>query len=299
MSRHVEETQVAVAPSPNGDRAPGSAVRVSRINVTPVKSLRLHHPGEVWLDRYGVAEDRRFVLVDDTDRVYNGNRGPVLVRAEAAWDAPSRRLTITVPGAGTVDGDVVRGSSTVVVVYGRKVRGHVVEGPWADALSDLTGRSLTLVEREDDAWATDIAPSTIISQASLDLLGGDGRRFRMLLELEGPGALEEETWRNRRVRVGEATLLVGTPTPRCSTPSADPDTGLRDRDSLRQVIDARGAVDGGACLGVYADVLVPGLVRVGDAVELASTAHRPTAQVIDRIRVSSRRLGKLRRTSVL
>jgi hypothetical protein len=36
-----------------------------------------------------------------------------------------------------------------VDVYGRQVRGHVVEGPWAAALSELVGRSLTLVERED------------------------------------------------------------------------------------------------------------------------------------------------------
>lgn len=62
----------------------------------------------------------------------------------------------------------VRGRSTVVAIYGRRVRGHVIEGPWADALCDLVGRKLTLV-----------------SQASLRPIDGDGRRFRMLLEVDG------------------------------------------------------------------------------------------------------------------
>ena len=48
----------------------------------------------------------------------------------------------------------------------------------------------------------------------------------MLFEVDGLEALEEETWRSRRVRVGEATLLIGNPTPRCAFPSADPDTGI-------------------------------------------------------------------------
>jgi len=263
--------------------------RVSRINVTPVKSFRLHHPDAVWLDRQGAVEDRRFLLVDDRGRLYNGARDGVLVRAEATWDASSRRLKVTVPGVGTLEENVVRGSSTVVDVYGRKVRGHVADGPWASGLSDLVGRSLTLVERDDRAWATDVRPLTMVSKASLGLIDGDGRRFRMLFEVDGLEALEEETWRSRRVRVGEATLLIGNPTPRCAFPSADPDTGIRDRNVLRELIDARGALDGVACLGVYAEVLEPGLVCVGDTLE-PGAASRSTWYLVDRVRNKTRSL---------
>ncbi len=49
-------------------------------------------------------------------------------------------------------------------------------------------------------------------------------------------------------------------------PSASPDTGRRDRDVLRELLERRGSVDGEPCLGVYAEVLEPGVVRVGDAV---------------------------------
>jgi uncharacterized protein YcbX len=143
-----------------------------------------------------------------------------------------------------------------------------VEGPWADALSDLVGRSLTVVERDDGGWATDDRPASLVSRASLDTIDGDGRRFRMLFELDGVAAHEEDTWRHRRARVGEATLIVGEPTPRCAVPTANPDTGVRDRDVLRELLEKRGPIEGEACMGVYAEVLEPGLVRVGDVVEL-------------------------------
>ena len=90
----------------------------------------------------------------------------------------------------------------------------------------------------------------------------------MLFEVDGLEALAEEAWGGRRVRVGEATLLVGDPTPRCAVPSASPDTGCRDLDVLRELRETRGPIDGESCLGVYAEVLEPGIVRVGDEVEV-------------------------------
>jgi uncharacterized protein YcbX len=245
-----------------------SPPRVARINVTPVKSLRLHHPDEIELGPDGARDDRRFLLVDDGHRLYNGKRDTSLVRASATWDPVARRLELTMPDGTVVEAEAVAGTATVVEVYGRLVRGRVVEGPWADVLSDLVGRSLALVEREEGAWATDSRPATLVSRASLGLIDGDGRRFRMLLELDALEILAEEAWTSRRIRVGGATLLVGVPTPRCAVPSASPETGVRDRDVLRELIEERGRVDGKACLGVYAEVLEPGVVRVGDEVEV-------------------------------
>ena len=242
--------------------------RVARINVTPVKSLRLQHPESVELTPCGAREDRRFLLVDDGRRLYNGKRDTTLVRASAAWDSRSRLLEVTMPDGIVVAEEAVSDGPAVVEVYGRLVRGRTVAGPWADAFSDLAGRSLTIVERDDPAWATDSRPATLVSRASLGLVDGDGRRFRMLLEFDGLEPLGEEALESRRVRVGEATLLVGRPTPRCAVPSASPDTGVRDRDVLRELIEKRGPVDGEPCLGVYAEVLEPGVVRVGDELEL-------------------------------
>ena len=245
-----------------------TGARLARINVTPVKSLRLNHPDEIELVLDGAREDRRFLLVDGDRRLYNGKRDTTLVRTSAAWDPEARVLSVTLPDGTTVAEQAAPGKPTLVEVYGRPLRGRVVAGPWADALSDLVGRSLTLVERDDGGWATDDRPASFVSRASLETIDGDGRRFRMLLELDGVDGHAEDAWRNRRVRIGEATLLAGNPTPRCAVPSANPDTGVRDRDVLRELLEKRGPIEGEPCMGVYAEVLEPGVVRVGDAVEL-------------------------------
>ena len=92
----------------------------------------------------------------------------------------------------------------------------------------------------------------------------------MLLELDGPGGARGGALARPPRAGGEALLLVGEATPRCAVPSASPDTGVRDRDVLRELVEQRGRVGGEVCLGVYAEVLEPGVVRVGDAVEAVS-----------------------------
>ena len=125
-----------------------------------------------------------------------------------------------------------------------------------------------LIERAEQIWATDSRPASLISRASLDEFGGDGRRFRMLLELVGLDAYAEDSWSGSRLQIGEVTLEVGPPTPRCVLPLFRPDDAVRDRDMLRDILAERGPIDGQPCLGVFAEVVEPGVVRVGDAVTL-------------------------------
>ena len=90
----------------------------------------------------------------------------------------------------------------------------------------------------------------------------------MLLEIEGCAPHEEDTWRGRHVRLGEAVLEIGGPVPRCATTTRDPSTGERDLDTLREIAAYRGKRDGKEIdFGVYAQVVRPGRVRVGDPVE--------------------------------
>jgi uncharacterized protein YcbX len=90
----------------------------------------------------------------------------------------------------------------------------------------------------------------------------------MLIDLAGCSPHEEDTWAGRRLRIGEALLEVGGPVARCATTTRDPSTGTRDFDTLREIAAYRGRRDGHDIdFGVYARVLEPGRVRVGDAVE--------------------------------
>jgi uncharacterized protein YcbX len=246
-----------------------------RISTTPVKSLLLHHPDELELEPFGVAHDRRFYLIREDGRLLAGlHHGPLAV-VRADWDADSDRLTLTFPDGEVVEDDVRLAEPVLTDFWGHRVEGRAVDGPWADALSRFAERPVRLVKADAPAGGVDVEPLTLVSsesiaelarQAGLEAL--DGRRFRMLLEIEGCAPHEEDTWSGRHVRLGDAVVEIGGPVPRCATTTRDPSTGRRDFDSLRAIAAYRGKRDGRKVdFGVYAQVVTPGRVRVGDPVE--------------------------------
>jgi uncharacterized protein len=251
---------------------------ISRFCVTPVKGTALVHPDEVLLDERGIAENRRFYLIDERGDLFSGADLGTLVRIYAAWDESAHLLTLGFPDGADVSGhaDAI-GEPVTTDFYGRPVSGHVLEGPWSEALSAYAERSLRLVRTDRPGDGPDVEPLTIVSQASvreLARLGGrggdlDSRRFRINLEVEGCEPYEEDTWRGRRVRVGDAVLVVLDPVARCVVTTQDPNTGTKDFETLKVIARHRGRIDGrgGLPFGMYARVEEPGRVRVGDPVE--------------------------------
>jgi uncharacterized protein YcbX len=115
----------------------------------------------------------------------------------------------------------------------------------------------------------------MVSQASLDELERsadlpsrlDDRRFRMLVTIDGTEPFEEDRWIGRDVAVGEAVIRVMLPTARCQTTTRDPATGERDFDALHAIRQLRGlSAERTVDFGVYATVVAPGRIAVGDAV---------------------------------
>jgi uncharacterized protein YcbX len=243
---------------------------VHDIAITPVKGLALLHPDEVQLTRRGVVENRRFHLVDGDGRLFNGKHTGELVRVQATL--AGERLTLSFPGGAIVAGAVRLGEPVETSFYGRPVRGRVVEGPWAEPLSELVGEPLRLVRPDEPGEAVDVHVATLLSLASCDRLAEelgepvDHRRFRMLFALSGLAAHEEDEWDGRSVRVGEAVLRVRGHVGRCVVTTRNPDSGEVDLDTLRGITRYRGSEGGRVRFGMYAEVEQEGRVRVGDPV---------------------------------
>src|SRR5581483_7501168 len=106
------------------------------------------------------------------------------------------------------------------------------------------------------------------SVAELGRQGGrddpDARRFRMNIEIEGcERPHEEDEWIGRRVQVGEAVLNIPGPVPRCVITTQDPDTGIRDCDTLKTIKAYRDPPPGAPLdFGVYGVAEQPGRVRL-------------------------------------
>jgi uncharacterized protein YcbX len=251
---------------------------VSRLSVTPVKGLALLHPDEVELTEGGVAENRRFYLVDRVGFLFSGiDHGPLCL-VQPRYDAEREELMLVFPNGSTVEGRALAdGDEVETDFYGRKVTGRVVHGRFGEALTSYVGKPVRLVRADRPGEACDVEPVTFLSDASVDELRRragrdeplDERRFRMLIGLAGTGPHEEDGWDGRRLRVGDALVRVGGPVPRCATTTRDPATGERDFDTLRAIKAYRGLRDGKKIdFGVYGEVEQRGRVRVGDPAEL-------------------------------
>ena len=252
---------------------------VSWLSVAPVKGLALSRRDEVTLALHGVLENRRFHLLDERGGFVNGltRLERPLFGVRAAWDPTADALELTFPDGTVAAAPVELGESVTTDFYGRLEPGRVVAGPWAEALSTFAGRPLRLVRTDEPGRAVDRLDGSvsIVSDESADELArqagvddADVRRFRMLVGVSGGRPHEEDGWVGRDVRIGEAVVRVREQVARCAITTKNPDTGERDLDTLRVIKVYRGLrrakhVD----FGVYGEVVGPGRVRVGDAVE--------------------------------
>jgi uncharacterized protein len=252
--------------------------RVVRICIAPVKALHVVNPDEVELTHAGVVGDRRFWLVDANRRLVNGKGHPELMRVHPEWDEASRRLALAFPDGSVVEGEVEPGEPFAAELYRTPHPSRLVPGPWQEALSEFAGEPLTLLWSERGAqdrgndrggWAS------LVSRGSLEQLGAeagakepvDGRRFRMLFEIDGVEPHEEDSWLGNRVAIGDAVIVPLGDVGRCVVTTCDPDSGVSDLDTLKALAGYRrdGVVEP-LPFGVYCDVAVAGRVRVGDAV---------------------------------
>lgn len=269
--------------------------RVSRLSIAPVRGLALHHPASIEVVDGGVVQDRRFYLVDEHGRLVDRLLSGELVRVAAETNPEATWLKLTFPDGRVIEGDVAVDEPVRTEIYGRLGIGHVVGGPWASALAPFAHRQVLLV-RCDRPGGTRIKEGedyvrnavSLVSDGSLRELAGqlgveavDGRRFRMLIELEGAAPHEEDTWIGGEVAVGSAVLSITKPDARCAITTQNPDTGERDLDTLRTLIRYRGFRAGDPDrkidFGVLGEVIQPGTIAIGDELRvLAASAPDAT-----------------------
>jgi uncharacterized protein YcbX len=251
-------------------------MRVTRLAIAPVKGLGLVHPEQVVLGRGGVANDRRFYLVDPDGRLVNNKTCGQLIQVRPDVSDDAGTLTLTFPDGTSVAGEVALGQPAETSFYGRPVRGRLVDGPWSEALSGHAGRPLQLVRADEQGAAIDRTHVvSLISDGSLRALARhvgvervDGRRFRMTIEIEGCEEHEEDDWIGTELEVGSARIQVTGPVGRCAVTTRNPDSGTADLDTLGALAGYRTLKEGKSFgCGVCGDVLVEGTVTLGDSLD--------------------------------
>jgi uncharacterized protein YcbX len=246
-------------------------ITVTRLSITPVKGTRLHSVDQIDLGPRGADGDRRFYVIDARGRMLNGKVLPAFQAVVASCSDGA--LTLEFPGGTRVEHVVEHGADVETTFFSAPRRATLVGGSFSEALSDYFGRPLRLVEVDSAVDRGPDGAASLVSGASLRRLAEvaaepdvDPRRFRMLIEIDGVGAHEEDGWVGSSVRVGEAVVRFRGHVGRCLITSQDPETGAVDLPTLDLLGSYRREVESTEPLpfGIHGEVVEGGVVRVGD-----------------------------------
>lgn len=268
-----------------------SPLTLSALNVHPVKSLRAVGVREAVVEPWGLAGDRRWMLVDAGDAAVT-QREHARLALVGALLLPGGGLRLSAPGLPDLDVAVppAGAESRGVRIFAGKVDVVAADASASAWFGAYLGESVRLVYLDEPAVRRPIDPAyarpgetvsladgyplLLTSSSSLDALNtliaaGDRpaegplpmNRFRPNAVVDGAGAWAEDDW--RRVRIGEVVFRVAKPCGRCVVTTTDQSTAVRGKEPLRTL--ARHRKVGSRLL--FGQNLVPegtGTLRVGD-----------------------------------
>lgn len=225
--------------------------RVVGLRCFPVKSAGGQSLPALEVEVAGVVGDRAWAVHDAADKLASGKHTRRFRRMDPVFTLVASR----------------RGDETVLVLPDGT---ELVAGDAAtdESLSRHFGEPVSL-QREGAIPHQDAAPISLVGTATLAELGrheGDGSpvdprhvRANLVVETEQPYA--EESWVGGEVTIGGVRLRITEPTERCRMVGiAQVDLPARPG-MLRTVADHHDLV-----AGVYAEVVTPGRVALGDEV---------------------------------
>lgn len=268
------------------------AITLAGIARYPVKSCRGETLEVADVEPWGLAGDRRWMLVDGTGIAITAREANRLVLV--CPEITATGLRVTAPGidpleVATPDPQKQRPvaiwssrltaatASADADVWFSAVLGVEAHLVWLD---DPTRRptSPEFSRAEDRVSFADGYPLLVTTEASLAALNdvviaaaAHGReplpmtRFRPNVVVAGSAPWVEDDW--RRLRIGSVTFRAVKGCARCVLTTIDPDTGEREKEPIASLARLR-RWDGKTWFGVNLVPDGPGQIRVGDPVEV-------------------------------
>ncbi len=233
-------------------------VRLSALNVYPIKSARGITLDQSEVDEFGLRYDRRWMVVDESGQFLSQRSHPrlALVVPSIGQDA----LQVDAPGMPTLETSLNPHPTvaTRVTVWDDSCNANWLGEKAANWFSDFLGSACSLVHMGVDVIrpaSADFAPSgsrvsfadgfpfLLISEESLADLNRrlteprPMNRFRPNRVVAGGEPYQEDGW--SRIEVGGIGLRVVKPCGRCLVTTTDQTTGERGKEPLRTLATYR------------------------------------------------------------
>ena len=265
-------------------------MRISEINIYPIKSLKGISMTEAEVEDRGFEHDRRWMLVDENNKFITQREFPVMARIDVSIGIEGLGITfegdrIFVPAVPPANGKPKR-----VTVWDSSVKSEFYPEDiykWFSEILGIKCRLAAMTEISDRKVSpfyavrkfkdvvsfADGYPYLLIGQGSLMDLNArlvqpvPMNRFRPSLVVEGSDPFAEDTW--KRIRVGSTEFHIVKPCGRCVMTTIDQSrgekTGTEPLKTLASYRTKRGKVLFGQNLIAEAP---GGTVRVGDEIEV-------------------------------
>jgi len=281
--------------SEHGERTAPSGVLTS-VYRYPIKSCRGHSMPVAMVEPWGLAGDRRWMVVDETGEAITARQRPRLVLVTP--ETTESGLLLHAPGAPPLSVRPPTGEPLPVSVFSNPLGAVLAEEhahAWFSALLGVPARLVYLADPtqrrpspdysrpNDRVTFADGYPLLLTTEESLDALNtlvlaqpdSDGQplpmaRFRPNLVVTGAPAWTEDLW--RKLRIGDAVFRAVTACPRCVLTTVDPDTAARGKEPLRTLAQHRRWA-GKTWFGMNLIPDTPGAaVRIGEPVQILEWA---------------------------
>jgi uncharacterized protein len=261
-------------------------LRLSAINVYPLKSAGGLAQTSWDVDSFGLRHDRRWMLIDEAGDFLSQRAEPrlALIRPELRGDT----LVLRAPGAPDLElAPQPTGACVTVTVWAGETQGRLVSVDADRWLTMFLGIGCRLVHMPDEVVRpvqpdyahdgertsfTDGFPFLLISDASLEDLNRrlaapvPMNRFRPNLVVAGAEPFAEDRW--QRIRIGPVLFRIVKPCPRCVMTTVDQALGRSpSTEPLRTLATFRRNADGQVDFGQNLVHAGTGRLEVGMSVE--------------------------------
>jgi uncharacterized protein YcbX len=261
-------------------------MRITELHVFPIKGAAGVALPHTTLDAFGMADDRRWMIVDERAVFVSQREHPELALLRVQLQPDELVIRSARAGEARVPRNGGSGPAVRVRVWGDTVDAIDAGDAAAHTISAHLGSPVRLVHMpdlsvrgvdpdygraSDRVSFADAFPLLLITQESLDALNARLAepipilRFRPNIVVAGAHPHAEDEW--RRIRLGDVSCDVVKPCSRCATTTVDPATGVRGKEPLRTLASYR-AWNQKVWFGQNLIHRQPGELAVGDPVEV-------------------------------